>query len=185
VVKEVLDNAQARMERAVDRFRHELAGMRVGRAHPALLDKVMVDYYGAPTPLQHLGQVSVPEARTLLVQPYDKSAVGAIERAIQKADLGLGVRVDGDVIRLSVPPLTEERRRDLVKQLRRQVEEERVVIRNIRRDAQERLHEMEKDKTISEDEHRRALEQLQKLTDRWVRELDELGSAKERELLQP
>jgi ribosome recycling factor len=185
VVKDVLEDAEQRMQRTVEGFQRELAGMRVGRAHPALLDRVLVDYYGAPTPLAHLGQVNVPEARTLVVQPYDKSAVGAIEKAIQKADLGLGVRVDGDVIRLSVPPLTEERRRDLVRQLKRQTEDERVALRNIRRDAHEALKALEKDKAISEDELRRASEKLQKLTDRYVKELDELAVAKERDLLQP
>jgi ribosome recycling factor len=185
VVKDVLDETEQRMSRQVEVFQRELAGMRVGRAHPALLDKVVVDYYGAPTPLNHLGQVNVPEPRSLAVQPYDKSAVGAIERAIQKADLGLGIRVDGDVIRLSVPPLTEERRRDLVRQLKRQVEDQRVVMRNIRRDAQDTFRDLEKEKAISEDEHRRAVDQLQKLTDRFIHALDELGETQERELLQP
>jgi ribosome recycling factor len=185
VVKDVLTDAEQRMQRTVEAFSRELAAMRVGRAHPAILDRVMVDYYGAPTPLAHLGQVNVPEPRMLVVQPYDKSALGAIEKAIQKADLGLGIRIDGDVIRLSVPPLTEERRRDLVKQLKRQLEDERVRLRNIRRDAQDALKTLEKEKTISEDEHHRALDQLQTLTNRYVRELEDLAAAKERDLLQP
>jgi ribosome recycling factor len=185
VVKDVLDDAEQRMERTVEHFQRELAGMRAGRAHPALLDKVLVDYYGAPTPLQHLAQVHVPEARTLVVQPYDKSAIPSIEKALQRADLGLGIRVDGDLLRLSVPQLTEERRKDLVRQLKRQVEDERVVLRNIRRDAQEALKGLERDRQISEDEQRRAADQLQKLTDRFVRQLDELGAGKERDLLSP
>jgi ribosome recycling factor len=173
------------MQKTVDLFSRELAGMRVGRAHPALLDKVMVDYYGAPTPLQHLAQVNVPEARMLVVQPYDKSAIASIEKALQRADLGLGIRVDGDLLRLSVPQLTEERRRDLVRQLKRQVEDERVALRNVRRDAQDALKELERDKEISEDEQRRGSEQIQKITDRYVHALDELGANKERDLLQP
>jgi ribosome recycling factor len=159
--------------------------MRAGRAHPALLDKVMVEYYGTPTPLPHLAQVSVPEARTLVVQPYDKSAVGAVEKALQRADLGVSIRVDGAVLRLAVPPLTEERRRDLVRQVKRRLEDEKVALRNVRREAQEAIKQAERARELPEDESRRAQEQLQKLTDRYISLLDELGAAKERDLLQP
>ncbi len=177
-----LRGAEEKMTHTIEYFQRELQGMRAGRAHPALLDKVSVDYYGTATPLAHLGQVSVPEPRLLVVQPFDKGAVPAIEKAIQKADLGLGIRVDGAIIRLSVPPLTEERRRDLVRQLKRRLEDERVSLRNVRREAQDTI---KADKALPEDEGRRLLDQLQKLTDRYVRELEELASAKEHDLLTP
>ncbi len=185
MVKETLAEAEQKMARTVEIFEHELTGMRAGRAHPALLDKVMVEYYGTPTPLPHLAQVSVPEARTLVVQPYDKSAVGAVEKALQRADLGVSIRVDGAVLRLAVPPLTEERRRDLVRQVKRRLEDEKVALRNVRREAQEAIKQAERARELPEDESRRAQEQLQKLTDRYISLLDELGAAKERDLLQP
>jgi ribosome recycling factor len=175
-------DAEQKMLRTVEFFQRELQGMRAGRAHPALLDKVVVDYYGALTPLPHLGQVAVPEPRTLVVQPYDKSAVGAVEKAIQKADLGLGIQVDGSVLRLTVPPLTEDRRRDLVKQLRRRLEDERVSLRNSRREAQDAI---KADRTLPEDDARRLLDQLQKITDRYVKQLEDLASDKEHDLLTP
>lgn len=177
-----LREAEDKMGHTLEFFQRELQGMRAGRAHPALLDKVSVDYYGTMTPLAHLGQVAVPEPRLLVVQPFDKGAVPAIEKAIQKADLGLGIRVDGAIIRLSVPPLTEERRRDLVRQVKRRLEDERVSLRNVRREAQDAI---KADKTLPEDDGRRLLDQLQKLTDRYVRELEELASAKEHDLLTP
>jgi ribosome recycling factor len=185
VVKDTLAEADQKMARTVEIFERELASMRAGRAHPALLDKVMVDYYGTPTPLPHLAQVSVPEARLLVVQPYDKGAVSAFEKALQKADLGLGVRVDGAVLRLTVPPLTEERRRDLVRQVKRRLEDEKVALRNVRREAQDAIKQAERAGELPEDDSRRAQEQLQKLTDRHIARLEELGAAKERELLQP
>lgn len=177
-----LESAEEKMARTIEFFQRELQGMRAGRAHPALLDKVMVDYYGTATPLPHLGQVAVPEPRLLVVQPFDKGAVPAIEKAIQKADLGLGIRVDGSVIRLSVPALTEERRRDLVRQLKRRLEDERVSLRNVRREAQDAI---KADKTLPEDDSRRLLDQLQKLTDRYTRQLEELATGKEHDLLNP
>jgi ribosome recycling factor len=177
---DVMQDAEQKMGRTIEFFQRELQGMRAGRAHPALLDKVMVDYYGTTTPLGHLGQVAVPEPRVLVVQPYDKSAVPAIEKAIQKADLGLGIQVDGSVIRLSVPPLTEDRRKDLVRQLKRRLEDERVSLRNTRREAQDAI---KGDKTLPEDDVRRLLDQLQKLTDRYVHQLEEAAAAKEHDLL--
>ena len=179
---DLLEGAEEKMARTIEFFQRELQGMRAGRAHPALLDKVMVEYYGTATPLPHLAQVAVPEPRLLVVQPFDKGAVAAIEKAIQKGDLGLGIRVDGAVLRLSVPPLTEERRRDLVRQLKRRLEDERVSLRNIRREAQEAI---KADKMLPEDDGRRLLDQLQKLTDRYARQLEELAIAKEHDLLQP
>ncbi|MCL8208722.1 MAG: ribosome recycling factor [Actinomycetia bacterium] len=185
MVKETLADAEQRMQRTVEIFQKELAGMRAGRAHPALLDKVQVDYYGTPTPLAHLAQIAVPEPRLMLVQPYDKSIVNQVEKAIQKADLGVGIQVDGAVVRLTIPPLTEDRRRELVRQVKRRLEDEKVAVRNIRRDAHEAIKTAEKEKALSEDESRRVQEQLQKLTDRYIRMLDEIGAAKEKELMQP
>ncbi|MCL5967670.1 MAG: ribosome recycling factor [Firmicutes bacterium] len=184
-LRAALADAESRMQRTVALFERELAGMRAGRAHPALLDKVTVDYYGSPTPLAHLAQVSVPEPRTLVVQPYDKSAVASVEKGIQKADLGVSIRVEGDVLRLAIPVLTEERRRDLVRQVKRLLEDQKVAIRNVRREVLEQMKQAERTGSVSEDESRRGQDQLQKLTDRLIARLDELGLVKERELLQP
>ncbi|MGC8486892.1 MAG: ribosome recycling factor [Clostridia bacterium] len=184
-VQPALADAQTRMQRTVEIFERELSGMRAGRAHPALLDKVLVDYYGTPTPLPHLAQINVPEPRTLVVQPYDKMAVASIEKGIQRADLGVSIRIDGDLLRLSIPTLTEERRRDLVRQVKRLVEDEKVAVRNVRREVLDQMKQAERAGTLPEDESQRAQDQLQKLTDRTTARLDELGAAKERDLLQP
>lgn len=184
MLKSVLDEAEQKMRKTVEIFQRELAGMRAGRAHPALLDKVQVDYYGSVQSLSHLAQINAPEPRLLVVQPYDKALIPAMEKAIQKADLGLAIRVDGSVIRLTVPTLTQERRRDLVKQLKRRLEDEKVALRNVRREAHDVIKVGEKDHSVSEDDSRRAVEQLQKLTDRYIHELDVLGASKERDLLQ-
>ncbi|MCL6496804.1 MAG: ribosome recycling factor [Firmicutes bacterium] len=173
------------MKKTVEIFGHELAGMRAGRAHPALLEKVPVEYYGTPTPLQHLATISAPEPRTLVVQPFDRGAIGAIEKAILKADLGVSVRVDGNVVRVAVPPLTEERRRELVRQVKRRAEEEKVAVRNIRREAVDALRAAEKENQLSEDERRRAEGEVQKLTDRYTKEIDQLAEARERDILTP
>lgn len=183
--KEILTEAESRMQKTVDAFERNLAGMRAGRAHPALLEKVPVEYYGSSTPLQHLATISAPEPRVLIVQPFDKGAVGAIEKAIMKADLGVAVHVDGMILRVTVPPLTEERRRDLVKQLKRQLEEEKVAIRNIRRDAVEDLKKAQKDRTISEDDERRGQTEIQKATDLYVKKLDGVANARERDIMTP
>lgn len=185
VLKEILSQMESKMEKTVEHFEHELAGMRAGRAHPALLEKVPVDYYGAVTPLQHLATISVPEPRVLLVQPFDKGSVNAVEKGIQKADLGVSVRVDGAVLRVSVPVLSEERRKDLVKQLHRRTEEEKVALRNIRRDSLESLKQAEKSHEISEDDERRGQLEIQKITDRYVKELDGICDLREKDLLAP
>ncbi|MCL6561705.1 MAG: ribosome recycling factor [Firmicutes bacterium] len=173
------------MKKTVEIFGRELAGMRAGRAHPALLEKVQVEYYGTPTPLQHLATITAPEPRSLVVQPFDRGAVGTIEKALLKADLGVSVRVDGAVLRVTVPPLTEERRKDLVRQLKRRAEEEKVAVRNIRREALEELRAAEKEHQISEDELRRAESEMQKLTDRYTKEIDQLAEAREQDILTP
>jgi ribosome recycling factor len=185
MIKETLSLAEEKMGKTIEIFEHELAGTRAGRAHPALLERITVDYYGAPTPLQHLAQISSPEPRVLVVQPFDKSALGSIDKAIQRADLGVSVRVDGTLLRVVVPQLTEERRRDLVRQLKRRMEDEKVAIRNIRREAVDTLKEGLKDKSISEDDQRRADTEIQKLTDRYIKLIDEIGDAREKDLMAP
>ncbi len=185
MLKDILSEAENKMKKAVEVFERDLNSMRTGRAHPGLLEKIPVDYYGAITPLQHLAAISVPETRSLLVQPFDRQAISAIEKAIMKADLGVSVRVDGTVLRVSVPMLTEERRKDLVKQLRRRLEEEKVAVRNIRREALDLLKTEQKDHRITEDEERRGQNDIQKLTDRYIKELESVAESRERDLLTP
>lgn len=181
---EVIQDARARMQKAVEATRREFAAVRTGRATPALLEHVKVDYYGVPTPVTQLATISVPEPRLLVVQPWDRSVVKAVERAILKSELGLVPSSDGVVIRLPLPPLTEERRRELVRLVRRQAEEGRVAIRNVRREAKELIEQLEEEGEVSEDDARRALEELQKLTDEFIGQLDRLLEAKEKEILE-
>jgi ribosome recycling factor len=172
------------MEKAIEALHSDLRAIRTGRASPALLEKLQVEYYGTPTPLNQLAGVSVPEPRMLMIRPYDRNTIGAIERAIQKSDLGLTPSNDGQVVRLMIPQLTEERRKDLGKQVGRRVEEARVAARNVRRDANDRLAKMEKDKEISEDDLRDAQKEIQKLTDDYIKQIDEIGKAKEAEIME-
>jgi ribosome recycling factor len=181
---EVLTDAKARMQKAIDATRREFTALRTGRANPGLLEQIRVDYYQTPTPINQLATISVPEPRLLVVQPWDKSAAREIERAILKSDLGLVPSSDGVVIRIPIPPLTEERRRDLVKIARRHAEEGRVAIRNLRREAKEMLEELEKDGEISEDDSRRGLERLQHVTDETIAQLDRLLHVKEQEIME-
>jgi len=184
VIREVLDDTEERMKKTVEFFRKDLATLRAGRATPALVEKIMVDYYGTPTPIQQLASISVPEPRLLVVQPWDKTQVAAVEKAIAKSDLGIHPQSDGNVIRLVIPQLTEERRNELVKLIRKKAEEERVVLRNLRREANDLLKEAAKEGEISEDERDRALGEVQKLTDRYVAEVDKVLKAKEKELME-
>ena len=184
MIADVLSDAEAKMQKAVEVLTKDLAGIRTGRASPSLVDRLPVEYYGTPTPLNQLANVAVPEPRMLVIQPWDKTALTAIEKAILKSDLGLTPSSDGKLIRLVIPPLTEERRRDLVKISRRRVEEARVAVRNVRREAHDDLKELEKEKLISEDESRRANEQLQKLTDAMIEQVDQVGQKKEAEILE-
>jgi len=181
VIEDILREARERMEARVENFRRELATVRAGRATPALLEKIRVDYYGTPTPLQQLATITAPEPRMLVVQPWDKSVMGEIEKAIAKSDLGVNPSSDGQVIRIVLPPLTEETRNELVKRVRKMAEEERVAVRNIRRQANEDLEELE-DEGFSEDEIRRAQERVQELTDRTIARIDELLAGKEKEI---
>ena len=184
MIDELLQDAREHMDKSVDATRHKFGSVRTGRASPALLDRITVDYYGAQTPLKQLATVSAPEARLLTVQPYDKSSIKAIERAIMESDIGLTPNNDGQIIRLQVPELTEERRKELVKVVRNLAEEGKVAIRNIRRDVMHDLRELRDAGEAGSDDEHRAEEALQKLTDEKVKELDALLKAKEEEILE-
>ncbi|MCM3759479.1 ribosome recycling factor [Alkalihalobacillus oceani] len=181
---EVMKDAQERMEKAIDALNRELAKLRAGRANPALLDRVTVEYYGAETPLNQLATITVPEARLLSIQPFDKSSINDIERAIQKADLGLTPSNDGTVIRISIPPLTEERRKELAKLVKRAAEDAKVAIRNVRRDANDELKKQQKDGEMTEDELRRLTDEVQKLTDKQIAQADVAAEKKEKEIME-
>jgi ribosome recycling factor len=183
MVQEQLQDAKARMQKAVESLRHELGTVRTGRASAALVEHLRVDYYGAATPLNQLATISTPDARLIVIQPYDRGAMGAIEKSILKSDLGLTPTNDGTVIRLSIPPLTEDRRRELAKHVRKRVEEARVAVRNVRRDCHDHIRKLEHDHTISQDDLHRSETELQKLTDEHVKEVDRVGEAKEQDLL--
>jgi ribosome recycling factor len=184
LIDELLEDAGERMGKSVESAQHEFSTVRTGRASPQLLDRVVVDYYGAMTPLNQLSTISVPEARLLTVQPYDKSSIKAIEKAINESDIGLTPSNDGNVVRLVVPELTEERRRDLVKIVRNLAEEGRVAIRNVRRDTMQHLRELKAEGEASSDDEHRAEVELQKLTDGRVGDLDNVLKAKEDEILE-
>lgn len=183
MINDVLADADDRMEKALEALRTDLRSIRTGRASPALLDRIMVDYYNMPTPLQQLATVSVPEAQTLLIRPYSPSDLGAIEKAIAKSDLGLTPNNDGQQIRLMIPPLTEERRRDLTKSVSRRAEEARVAVRNVRRDAIHDLREMQKESMISEDDLHRAQDRIQEKTDDYIKRVDETAREKDEEIM--
>ena len=184
LIDELLADARERMAKSVESMRHEFGSVRTGRASPALLDRISVDYYGTSTALKQLATISAPEARMLTIQPYDKSSIKAIERAILESDIGLTPSNDGNLIRLNVPELTEERRKQLVKVVRQIAEEGRVAIRNIRRDVMHDLRELKSAGEAGEDDEKRAEQELQKVTDARVKELDELLKHKEEEILE-
>lgn len=183
-IKEMLKDAENRMHGAIQSLTDELATIRTGRASPALVEKLSIDYYGTPTPLMQLATITVPEPRSLMIKPFDQSSLKNIERAIQASDLGLNPNSDGKVIHLNLPPLNEERRRELVKHMHHRLEEARVAIRNIRRDVHNDMREYEREKLISEDELKRGEEDLQKLTDRFIEEVNKHGQAKEKEIME-
>ena len=180
----VRTEAEDRMSKAIDALKKEFSTLRAGRATPSLLDKVSVEYYGAPTPINQMANVSAPEARLLVIQPWDKSVLPDIEKAIMKSDLGLTPNSDGIVIRLGIPQLTEERRSDLVKVVKKKGEEAKVAIRNIRRDANDQLKDLLKDGEVSEDENRKGQEDVQKITDRYIKDIDTLVDKKEQEIME-
>jgi ribosome recycling factor len=183
-VKEIESSAKARMDKAVADLQHEMAGIRTGRANVGLLDSVRVDYYGTPTPLNQVANLHVPEPTLITIQPWDPSQIGPIEKAIRSAELGLNPGNDGKIIRVPIPPLTEERRKEFVKKLHHVAEDHRVAVRNVRRDANDQVKKLLKDKLISEDEDRRAHDDIQKMTDATIAKIDQLMKAKEKEILE-
>jgi len=184
VISSTLQNIEGKMQTSVEALKRELASIRTGHATPALIDHIKVDYAGVPTPLNQIAGISAPEARLLIIQPWDRGSIRSIEKAILQSDLGLNPANTGNIIRLNIPPLTEERRQELTKVVRRKVEERRIVIRNLRREAMDNLKRLEKNKDISQDEHKRALNQLQKLTDSFIANVEQMGRDKEVELLE-
>lgn len=184
MVNDVLREAETKMKKSAESLRHHLASIRTGRASPALVENLPVDAYGASMPLNQLANIQVPDARMITIQPYDASMLRAIEKAIQNSELGINPTNDGRLIRLAIPPLTEDRRKALVKMVRQQVEESKVAVRNIRREALDDVRQLEHEKLISEDDQRRAQDKLQELTDRLAREVDQIGQAKEAEVME-
>jgi len=180
----MLKDAESRMHGAIQSLSDSLATVRTGRANPALVEKLPIDYYGAPTPLMQLASISVPEPRSLMIKPFDASTIKEIEKAIRVSDLGLNPNSDGKVIHLNLPPLNEERRKELVKHVHHRLEEARVAVRNIRRDVHNDMREFEKEKLITEDELRRGEEDLQKLTDRFIEDINRHGHTKEKEIME-
>lgn len=184
MINDALKDAHDRMKAAIQSLEEDLSGIRTGRASPALVEKLPVEYYGAPTPLNQLASISVPEPRTLLIRPFDPSSLKNIERAIQVSDLGLTPNNDGKAIRLNLPALTEERRRELVKVVHNRVEEARVAVRNVRRDSIKDMREFEEEKLISEDELKRGEDKTQELTDDFIKQIGEIGEQKEKEVME-
>ena len=182
-MKEVISRCEAKMNKSIDALNHEFSSVRAGRANPAILDKVLVDYYGAPTPINQMAAVSVSEARVLVIQPWDKSTLKTIEKAIQASDIGINPTNDGNVLRLTFPQLTEERRKELVKDIKKMGEDSKVGIRNIRRDSMEKLKALKKDNSITEDDQKDGEKKIQDLTDKFVKKVDSLVSDKEKEVL--
>lgn len=184
MVKDILLDSEDRMQKSIEHYKLDLASLRAGRANPAMLDKIMVDYYGEATPINQLANITVPEARLIVIQPWDKTSIPEIEKAILKSDLGVNPNNDGNVIRIAIPQLTEERRKDIVKLVRKKSEEAKVAIRNIRREANDMLKSSEKDKLISEDENKKAMDDIQKLTDKYIKDIDIIQQAKEKDIME-
>jgi ribosome recycling factor len=183
-LQDIYSKAQAAMKKTTDHLQQEFAKVRTGRASAALLDSVRVDYYGSPMPLHQVGSVSVPDARTIVVQPFEKSMLGAVEKAIREADLGLNPSNDGNIVRVPIPMLTEERRKELVKLCKKTAEDARVAIRNIRRDYIEMLKKVEKDEHLSEDDRKRGEQEVQKITDKFIKDVDDIFARKEKEVME-
>ncbi|GIN57799.1 ribosome recycling factor [Lederbergia ruris] len=184
MANQVISSTKDKMEKSIQAYRRDLSSIRAGRASASLLDKISVDYYGAPTPINQMASISVPEARMLVIQPYDKTIIGDIEKAILKSDLGLNPANDGSLIRLTIPQLTEERRKELVKLVKKESENAKIVIRNIRRDGNEDLKKLEKSGDITEDELRGYTDDIQKLTDEYINQIDTITKEKEQEVLE-
>jgi ribosome recycling factor len=184
MINDILNDSEDRMKKTIDHMLNDFAGMRAGRANPAMLDKIMVNYYGEPTPINQMANINVPEARLLVIQPWDKSSIADIEKAIMKSDLGITPSNDGNVIRLAVPQLTEERRKDVVKTVKKRGEEAKVAIRNIRREGNDLMKASEKDKLVSEDESKKGLDSIQKLTDKYIKDIDAALLVKEKDIME-
>jgi ribosome recycling factor len=184
MIKELISETEVRMDKTVEALEEDFKSIRTGRASPALVERVMVEYYGIPTPLNQLAVISAPEPQMLLIRPYDVGSIVAIEKGVLQADLGLNPGNDGRVIRIPIPRLTEERRRDLVKVVKRRVEESKVALRNIRRDTLEEMREYESEKLISEDDLKRGQDELQKVIDRFAEKVDEAGARKEQDIME-
>ena len=182
--EEVLGDVDTKMNRSLDAFKRDLNQLRTGRATPSLVENVPVDYFGTPTPLKQIASIAAPDARAIIVTPWDKGAVREIEKGLLKSELGLNPSNDGNIITVPIPPLTNDRRQDMVKLLKRKIEDGKISLRNVRRDGLESLRKLEKDKSISQDVNRRAQDQLQKMTDGHTKQIDDTGSAKEAEILQ-
>ena len=184
MISDVLQNIEEKMRISVGAFKNELATIRTGHASPALIEHLKVEYAGVPTPLNQIAGISAPEARLLVIHPWERGSISSIEKAILKSELGLNPSSDGNVIRINIPPLSEERRQELTKIVRRRVEERRVAVRNLRHEAADELKRLEKNKELSQDEHKRALDQLQKLTDSFMSDIEQIGKDKEAELME-
>ena len=184
MVKDILSSHEERMQKSIDALKREFASLPAGRATPSLLDKVMVDYYGTPTPVNRIAKVAVPEPRMIMIQPYEKSMLHEVEVAIMKSDLGLSPNSDGTAIRLAIPALTQERRQELVKTVNKKAEEAKVAIRNVRRDGNDAIKKLEKGKEITEDESKKAQESMQKLADKYVKVVDTTRAGKEKEVME-
>jgi len=184
MIDEIMEDAESRMNKTIEHLSSDFAGMRAGRANPAMVEKIMVNYYGALTPLNQMANINVPEARLLVINPWDKGSIADIEKAIMKSDLGITPNNDGNVIRLNVPQLTEDRRKDLVKVVKKRAEEGKVAIRNIRREANDMIKASEKDKMISEDASKKGLDEIQKVTDKYIKDIDQILQMKEKEIME-
>jgi ribosome recycling factor len=184
LVSDILTDAESRMKKTIEHLTADFAALRAGRANPAMVDKIVVEYYGEPTPLNQLANITVPEPRLLVIQPWDKTSIANIEKAILKSDLGVTPSNDGNVIRIAIPQLTEERRKELVKVVKKRAEEGKVAVRNIRREANDMLKSSEKEKMISEDESKKGMEDVQKLTDNYIKSIDNILQGKEKEIME-
>ena len=182
--EDILKGVSIKMDRAIDALNRELGVLRTGRATPSLLENISIDYYGTPTPLNQIASISAPDARAIMVQPWDKQALREIEKSLIKSEMGFNPSNDGNMITVPIPPLSQERRQELVRMLKKKLEDGKISVRNVRRDGQETLRKLEKDKLISQDENRRAQDQLQKTTDGHTKKIDEVGTAKEAEIMQ-
>ncbi len=180
----VLSEVERKMARSIEALQRDLASLRTGRATPSLIENVSVDYYGSPTPLKQIASISAPDARAIMVQPWDKQALREIERSLMRSELGFNPSNDGNIITVPIPPLTQERRQELVRLLKRKIEEGKISVRNVRRDGLESLRKLERDKAISQDQNRRSQDQLQKTTDAHIKDIDQVSTAKEAEIMQ-